>query len=383
MKFVDDFVDYCRDFTGSPEPFIQWSAILALSAVAGEKHILRRGDWDVRPNLWILLLGNSSSYKSVALHSARRLLYEACPGILASQEYSHEALIEDIALNPHKLFLYDEAESYFKMISQKYNAPMRSAMMSLYNGIPIQRQIKGKDGKGEIHSIERAYICWGGASTPFQIAAHMNGSTTDLLSGMFPRFLMVPYFGPEAPVEDPPPANPVKREALISRLKFLSLMGERIYTYSPDALKAKSKWLSQFNKRAESSELLLSAFYRKLRDEHFHKVAMISAFERNSSSIEVEDVANASALLWPVEKQWGPLIATLTEKEWDRETNRVAEFLKREKKVDRTEILRALRGIRAQKLTAILTGLIQDKQIVVGDQNTAGRIRSIIEWIAE
>ena len=128
MKFIDDFLDYCRDFTGSPEPFIRWSGLLALSAVAGEKHILRRGDWDVRPNLWVLLLGNSSSYKSVALHSARRLLHEAVPGILASQEYSHEALIEDIALNPHRLFIYDEAESYFKMISQKYNAPMRSAM---------------------------------------------------------------------------------------------------------------------------------------------------------------------------------------------------------------------------------------------------------------
>jgi hypothetical protein len=113
MKFADDFLSYCRDFTGSPEPFIRWTALLMLSSVAGQKHILRRGDWDVRPNLWVLLLGNSSSYKSVALSSGRRLLYEACPGILASQEYSHEALIEDIASYPHKLFIYDEGVCYF------------------------------------------------------------------------------------------------------------------------------------------------------------------------------------------------------------------------------------------------------------------------------
>ena len=383
MKFIDDFLDYCRDFTGSPEPFIRWSGLLALSAVAGEKHILRRGDWDVRPNLWVLLLGNSSSYKSVALHSARRLLHEAVPGILASQEYSHEALIEDIALNPHRLFIYDEAESYFKMISQKYNAPMRSAMMSLYNGVPIQRQIKGKDGKGETHTIERAYICWGGATTPVQVSAHMNGSTTDLLSGMFPRFLIVPYFGPESPVEDPPPADHLKRDRLVNRLKYLSLMGERVYTYTEAGLAAKSKWLGQFNKRANSSEVLLAAFYRKMRDEHFHKIAMLSAFERESNTIDIEDVAEAISMLWPVERELVGMVARVTEKEWDRESMRVQDFLKKKKKCDRTDILRACRGIRGQKLTAILAGFFQDRQIVTTEKLTDGRTRSIIEWVAD
>lgn len=382
MKFIDDFLSYCRDFTGSPDVFIRWSGLLALSAVAGDKHVLRRGDWDVRPNLWILLLGNSSSYKSIALQSARRLLHEAAPGIMASQEYSHEALIEDIAQNPHRLFIYDEAESYFKMISQKYNAPMRSAMMSLYSGVPIQRQIKGRDGKGEIHTIDRAYICWGGASTPVQISTHLNGSTTDFLSGMFPRFLIVPYFGAESSIEDPPPANPKKREALVNRLRFLSLQGDREYAYSPAALAAKSKWLSQFNKRAESSDMLLSAFYRKLRDEHFHKVAILSAFERAGTTIEVEDVAEASSFLWPVEREWSAMIERLTEKEWDRETSRVETFLKTQGECDRADILRSVRGIKAQKLTAILEGFRQDGKIEMPNpEKVPGRPRILIRWV--
>src|ERR1035438_6603058 len=102
MKFVDDFISYNRDFTGCPDIFLKWSALLALSAVAGYKHVHRRGNWDVRPNLWVLLLGNSSSYKSTGLSSMRRLLFEAQKDVLASQEYSHEALIEDIANNPHR-----------------------------------------------------------------------------------------------------------------------------------------------------------------------------------------------------------------------------------------------------------------------------------------
>lgn len=381
MKFVDDFVVYNRDFTGCPDIFLRWSALLALSAVAGYKHVHRRGNWDVRPNLWVLLLGNSSSYKSTGLSSTRRLLFEAQHDVLAAQEYSHEALLEDIAVNPHRLFVYDEAEAYFKMLAQKYNAPMRSMMMSLYNNVPIQRKIKGKDGKGETFTIDHSYICWGGASTPFQMAAHMNGSTTDLLSGLFPRFIMVPWFGEESTIEDPPPDDKDKRRVLVERLRSLAVVGEREYDYTPEALAIKHDWLSRFNKRAESAEVLLSAFYRKMRDEHIHKVAMLSAFERGSAVMDKEDITNAIEFLWPVEKEWVSLIERLTEKEWDREANRVETFLRKEHLVDRYDVLRCIRGIKAQKLTAVLQGLIQDEKIRIFDDKTKGRPRQMIEWI--
>lgn len=315
----------------------------------------------------------------------RRLLYEACPGVLASQEYSHEALIEDIAMNPHRLFIYDEAESYFKMLAQKYNAPMRSAMMSLYNGVPMQRQIKGRDGAGKIFSIENSYIAWGGASTPFQISTHLNGSTTDLLSGMFPRFILVPYFGEEASIEDPPPDDKDKRRALVDRLKELSLMGEREYVYTNAALKAKHDWLSRFNKRAGTSELLLSAFYRKMRDEHIHKISILSAFERNSSKMDTIDIENSIDILWPVEKSWPALLERLTEKEWDRETNRVRDFLKAKSArwVSRSEILRAVRGIKAQKLTAIIAGFYQDNQVKTRQEAEGDRPTNFVQWVGE
>lgn len=382
MKFIDDFVGYCRDFTGCPEIFLRWSALLALSAVAGDKHVHRRGDWDIRPNLWVLLIGNSSSYKSTGLNASRRLLAEASPGILASQEYSHEALLEDLAVNPHRAFYYDEAHSFFSMLESSYNkGKMKSAFMSLYNRIPLERKIKGKQGIGETHSISGAYVSWGGASTPFQLAETLEGKTTDLLSGLLPRFVIVPYFGSESCVEDPPPADTIKRSALVQRLKDLSLCGERSYTYNPEALKAKHSWLSQFNQRAqESGDSLTAAFFRKMRDEHFHKISMLSAFERGSSVMSVEDIAESAGLLWIVEKEWPKLIERLTEKEWDRSANRIEEFIQKEQEVDRQDILRSIRGIKAQKLTAILQGLEQDRKIMLREEPTTGRPRQVITW---
>lgn len=302
---------------------------------------------------------------------------------MAAQEYSHEAMLEDLAENPHKVFYYDEAHSFFSMLESPYNkGKMKSAFMSLYGRVPIQRKIKGKDGHGETHTITGAYVCWGGASTPVQLTEVLGGKTTDLLSGLFPRFLMVPYFGPEKSIEDPPPADLSKRNSLISQLSSLSTMGEREYTYTPEALDVKHKWLSRFNKRAESSEMLLSAFYRKMRDEHFHKIAMLSAFERGVTVMEHQDVSNAIDLLWPIEKEWPALLERLTEKEWDRETNRVVEFIKKNGEVHRTDLLRGVRGIRAQKLSAILEGLLQDNQIRITKAGDSDKPTTLIRWLA-
>jgi hypothetical protein len=213
-----------------------------------------------------------------------------------------------------------------------------------------------------------------------QLTEVLNGNTSDLLSGLFPRFIMVPYFGSEKSVEDPPPADPIKKKTLVDTLRSLSLCGEREYVYSPEALAAKHKWLSQFNKRAELSDLLLAAFYRKMRDEHFHKVAMLSAFERGSSIMEVSDVAEAASFLWPVEREWGPLLSRLTQKEWDREADRVEAYIQKNGIVDRTDLLKNVRGIRAQKLTAILDGLKQDGKVTLKTETTEGRSRSKITW---
>lgn len=381
MKFVDEFVAYCRDFTGCPEIFLRWSAILALSATAGDKHVLRRGDWDVRPNLWILLLGTSSSYKSTGLSAIQRILYEISPDMLAAQEYSHEKFLEDMAVNPHRVCIYDEAQSFFKMLAQPYNAPLKALYLSLWSRRTYRREIKGKEGTGEVVTITNPYLCWGGASTPIQVSEHLSNGSSDLLSGFFPRFVLVPFFDNEKTIDDPPPADPQKRSALISRLKYLSLSGERTYTYTEEALKIKSKWLRGLERRMKACEDFIIPFYKKMRDEHFHKLAMLSAFERESTDIELEDISNAAGLLAPIEMGWPDVLSVITEKDWDRTAKRVEEFIAHKKVVDRKDILRGVRGVKAQKLSAILDGMKQDGQIDMAEESSGGRKRNVISWV--
>ena len=377
MKFVDDFVAYAREFTGCPTPFLEWSALLCLSTVANRRHRLRRGNWDVAPNLWVLLLGRSSSYKSTGLATARKLLREACPDNLMGQEYSHEKLLDDLALNAHRLFTYDEAESFFMMLNQKYNAPMKSALMSLWRDDYYQRSTKG----GGSVVIRDAYLCWGGASTPVQLANQTSSKDSDLLSGLLPRFLIVPYFGEEESLDDPPPDDPIKRQALVDDLKSLAFVPEREYTYSPEALVLKKQWLSKFQLRIASVDIRLSAFYRKMRDEHYHKIAMLSAFERGSNLIEPCDLMNVTHFLWPIEKSLPDVLEQITSDQWSRDSERIKQALKNGGALTRNSLADRVR-IRGLHLDKHLLHLKSDQLIRIDmDNSRPNRPSQVIAWI--
>ena len=368
MRFVQQFVDYAEEFTGCPKPFLEWSAILCLSVVAGRKHILRRGDWDVHPNLWIMLLGNSSSYKSTGLSIARRLIREAMPGALLGQEYSSEKLLDDLSENPHRLFTYDEAETFFKMLGQKYNPTLKSALMTLWRDDWYTRKTK----QGEV-VIKDAYLCWAGASTPVQIAQQINGHDTDLLSGMLPRFTIVPYFGDEHSIPNPPPSSREKKAALVTTLKELAVMGEREYTYSPITLRHIEEWQIRFDKRIHDHDPMLGAFFRKMRDEHFHKIAMISAFERGSVVIEDQDLAEIIPRLWDIESNLPTVLGRLTETKVGRDRERILTFISSKGVVSRSEILDRFKGINGFALSDHLKSMEIDNLIRVKTEPTTGR----------
>ena len=375
MKFVADFVAYAEEFTGCPKPFLEWSAILCLAVVAGRRHTLRRGDWDIHPNLWVMLLGQSSSYKSTGLAIARRLLREVSPESILGQEYSSEKLLDDIAENPHRLFVYDEAETFFKMLTQSYNPTLKSAIMTLWRDDWYVRKTK----KAEV-IIKDAYLCWGGASTPVQIAHQMTSSDSELLSGMFPRFLLVPYFGVEVSIKDPPPFDLAKRQLLVAQLRRLSTIGEREYTYTPEALALKSEWLDRFEVRRHDADSLLAAFFKKMKDEHFHKFAMLCAFERESSLIEPCDLEEVIPRLWQIEKALPDIMKAMTSDQWARTLDRVENYLKKQGECSRSDIMKKLRlnGFHLEKLlqSLQLDGSIKREKKVVSTKPV-----EIITWI--
>ena len=242
MTFTDQFLDYAHDFTVCPSLFLRWSAKLCLSVIAGRNCVMRIGDWDIVPNIWMVLLGLTSAHKSTGLSIGRNLLKEVMPGALLPQEYSQEMLLADLAANPHRCFIYDEASGFFAVLGQKYNPILKSALTSLWTAREYTRKTK----QGEISIID-PYLCFGGASTPANFLGDQNngsgGKEMSVLSGFLPRFFLIPYFTPpEKHIALPPPKDKMKRVALRDTLLGLVPNEEREFVYDSESRAMMEIW---------------------------------------------------------------------------------------------------------------------------------------------
>lgn len=298
------------------------------------------------------------------------------PDCLLGQEYSSEKLLDDLAANPHRLFVYDEAETFFKMLAQTYNPTLKSALMTLWRDDWYVRKTKTKDAV-----IKNAYLCWGGASTPVQIAGQINGHDTDLLSGMLPRFTLVPYFGEEHSIPNPPPSDTQKKASLVARLMELATTGEREYSYSPNALKMIEDWQRRFDKRAKDYDPILGAFLRKMRDEHFHKLAMLSAFERGVVIMDETDLAFVVPHLWQIESQLSQALGHLTDTQFGRQQERVSTYLRQRLIVTKSDLYRRFSKIGAKTMEAMLYNLQQQDLIDLVPVKGKTKPTTEVRWI--
>lgn len=398
MKFLDDFVDYHKDFTSCPETFVRWSGIYALSCVANWNHVYKIGNWNCRPHLWILLCGDPSTKKSTALFSARSLISKIDTGILneglvAEQHYSHASFIVEMSENPHRCFFYDEAETFFKMIDEKYNGSFRSDLMQLHGDKVIGKKVRGVEGKGEIFRTEKVpgvngyvgpyvgpYVCWGAATTPAQINRHLRGLTDEVDSGFFPRMLLVPQTETTQVIPRPPPHDSVKFDALRRTLQHLFNSPSRDYAYSKSAGAIYDAWHLRMRAKMAIADPILQPFYMKMIEIHCHQVALLSAFARESSTIDDEDVSFAMTMLLKVEKGWPQLISKFTASKSQKEEDRILNYVRDHSPCTPTQIIRALRmdgDIIQKKLwTAEKNGFLS-----IEIKKTATRTGKVITWL--
>lgn len=390
MKFLDDFVDYHKDFTSCPETFVRWSGLYALSCVAGWRHVYRSGNWDYRPHLWILLVGESSAKKSTALSTAQKMVQEIDDTIIASQYYSTASLIIDMAENPHRCFFYQEADSSFRMMDEKTNLSMRPEMMKLFDGKVTSKKIRGSEGKGEVYITEKRpgvngyigdykgpYVCWGAATTPGQVNAHLQGDTTHIESGFFPRILLVPQIEPTQLIPRPPADDKTKYKALVSRLMEYHRTLPTEYHYSDSAGDIFDKWYVSRIARMKTKEPIFHPFYLKMCEIHCHKLSILSALERFSSVIEDQDVEFAIQMLWQVEKAWPQMLGKFTESRAHKLEERIIAFIKDNAPCTPSMIQKALH-IEGPKLKLILDAAKSNGLLSIDPKPTGGRPALVI-----
>jgi hypothetical protein len=188
-SFVDDYRLWASQATDAIPEFHDLSAFIMLSAVFSGSLRLEANYGTVVPNLWGLILGDSTlTRKSTAMRLAMDILLELDSDILLATDGSAEGLLTGLQTRPNKpsVFFRDEVTGFVSSINKKeYLSGMPEMLTHLYD-VPqvFQRRLR----KETITINSPIFIFFGGG---IRDRMYELLSEEYVLSGFLPRFLVV------------------------------------------------------------------------------------------------------------------------------------------------------------------------------------------------
>jgi hypothetical protein len=188
-SFIDEYREWGEKASDAPGHYHDLSGFILLSSLLAGSIKLDTMYGTVRPNLWGLVLGDSTlTRKSTAMRMATDIMNFVDDEILIASEGSMEGILDELAARPSKtsVFWRDEVTGFLEGVRKKdYQSGMIEMFTHLYDAPPVfTRRVK----KGPIRVREPIFIFFGGGikEKMYQV---MDDSY--VYSGFLPRFLVV------------------------------------------------------------------------------------------------------------------------------------------------------------------------------------------------
>ena len=109
MNFLKEYVSYASELTDADPAFHEGVGLGIVAAACGNNFFFQFGDQKLYSNLYILLLGDSStSRKTTCLTIGKNTLSYARPEALLVNEGSYEKILQILSKNPTGVFCFSE-----------------------------------------------------------------------------------------------------------------------------------------------------------------------------------------------------------------------------------------------------------------------------------
>lgn len=95
-SFIDSYFSYIGE-TEAPMTFHRWAAITILGAWIGSDYCFRLGHFNIKPNIYCMLMGDAGSRKSTAIKIAARFIAKAGYRNVAADRSTKEKFLLDLA----------------------------------------------------------------------------------------------------------------------------------------------------------------------------------------------------------------------------------------------------------------------------------------------
>ncbi len=214
FSFIDSYVRFCSEFTDASKVYLRFAAISLVGTCLGSRVRFSTGDASVYPNIWVVLVGSSSSCrKSTTISIAQRLLEEVSPELVMPGSMTTEALYTRLATKPNGCMFHSEFLAFLEGLRKEYNSNLKSSLTDFYD-VPSMRI---RETMKATYTIHKPCISMMGGTTVEWFLDQADDA--DFAGGFLPRFILVPPGVKDKSLPLPPPADQAARKWIVRWLK--------------------------------------------------------------------------------------------------------------------------------------------------------------------
>ena len=336
-ELLRNYINHLCETTNSDPVIITSSVYAMLSGVIGKRVFIGNYFQRLYPNLWMLAVSASGTFKTTGLNKGAKIAYnfedeirqeiekiqaevsqlegskketekaeknllsqiaklEAMSPVLPNRSTA-EGLIDALSHGQAGTIFLSEFGDWLRTMEQSYNAGLKSLFVDLYD-CPQQRNFRTRTG-GTIR-VQYPFISICGVSTLSWV--QKNVKLDDVGSGFFARFLL--FYPPQK--DEFPPALPTislnKNSGFEAEIQsFLAMLEETEFQLSPDSVVCFNKIHREIYERVsihgEKTKEILTP-YLKRWSPYILKLAMINQlFINPESKISVEAIRGAYSIV--------------------------------------------------------------------------------------
>lgn len=368
-NWLETFVDWTRPRCESPDTFILWSGLFALSA-ALRRHVKvpreKMGGWEIAPNLYILFVAPPGRARK-----STTIGFVADDILADMQRITRAPTIVTQAALLKQLVESDDAALYitsheFSSLIMKSKLEMFEILTDLFDG---KRHIEASTISRGIDFAERPCINLLAATTPRWITENMPES---VIGGGFASRVIFIY-------EDKVRRRQLYYEGLnynhLDKLKSnlvedLQHIADNLHgdfqitdgdaMYGGDNAKGFMEEWYRKNAEVPDADYRLSGYLER-RPAHIHKVAMLLHIARSDNLLlEKVDFEKAIYLLSIIEQRLPQVFKEIGKNIHAPDMEQIKEYMMARKRVGRTDLLRQFNSAaHPTLLQELITGLIQ------------------------
>ena len=394
-NFIQEFIRYGETVTDSYQDYWFAGSLSCLSIAVNRNVVIKLRQGPIYPNVWINILGLSSlARKSTAIDKTDLTIAAANidPSCKMPDEFSPEAMIEMLDRQPRAYMIKDESAGLLAVMKKDYMRGLKDALMQLYDGKDINRELRTSRRKSEKTSfqVKNPYLNLMLATTPGSFAA--NTELLDVTSGWLPRFL---HFFPNhvkdrwLPLEEGVPENDILSAGCHARLiktrsEFYDLAEPRVMHLSEEASAYFVAWQKvREGELVEAKDDRRAQFYSRLA-VYALKMSMLFTVGRadyaDGMEISFDHMQEACRLVDDYFMQMALTVADLVGKAADKNLmdKIISVLTSRGGKLKRRELIRAVHA-KKKDLDESLEALEESREIQL--VTVSNRQGSPTQWI--